>query len=121
PVSRDRPQGVPVTWGEEFWVANRCLVRTCWCGVALSGLPVDHARRGLSAPSDRTGLNVRSLRPDRASGGAGGAAVWLDAVLAEQAAQAIELAVQLLAFRDDGLTTGAQCQLLLQPQLAGVQ
>jgi hypothetical protein len=39
---------------------------------------------------------MRSLRPDRASGGSGGAAVWLDAVLAEQVAQAIELAVQPL-------------------------
>jgi hypothetical protein len=40
--------------------------------------------------------NVRSLRPDRASGGSGGAGVWLDAVLAEQVAQAIELVVQPL-------------------------
>src|SRR5690242_18049064 len=22
PVSRDRPRGLPVTWGEEFWVAS---------------------------------------------------------------------------------------------------
>lgn len=49
--------------------------------------------------------NVRSLRPGRASGGSGGAVVWLDAVLAQQVAQAIELAVQSLVFRDDGATT----------------
>jgi hypothetical protein len=40
--------------------------------------------------------NMRSLRLDRTSGGSGGAAVWLDAVLAEQVAQPLELEVQSL-------------------------
>jgi hypothetical protein len=44
-----------------------------------------------------------SLRPDRFSGDPGGAAVWPNAMLAEQAAEAIVLAVQLPVFRDDGL------------------
>jgi protein gp37 len=45
---------------------------------------------------DRACQSVRSLRSDAASGGSGGAAVWLDAVLAEQLAQPLELAVHSL-------------------------
>ena len=59
--------------------------------------------------------------PDRASGGSGGAAVRLDAVLAEQVAQAVKLAVQSLVFRDEGLAADAGRQLVLQPCLVGKQ
>jgi hypothetical protein len=84
-------------------------------GVGLSGLPLGLAQPGFCAPAIRTYQNVRSLRPKWASGGSGGAAVWLDAVLAEQVAQPIELPVQPLVFREHGLTAHADCELLLQP------
>jgi hypothetical protein len=51
--------------------------------------------------------NTRSLRPDRASGGPGGAAVWLDAMLTEQVAQPLEFTVQSLVLRDDGPATSS--------------
>src|SRR6266700_5884698 len=70
---------------------------------------------------DRACQNVPSLRPGRASGSSGGAPVWFVAVLAEQVAQAIELAVQSLVLRSYGLNVGASCQLVLQPQLVGKQ
>ncbi len=85
----------------------------------VRGRRVRFASRSCSAwllcTSDRTCQNVRSLRPDWASGGSGGAAVWLDAVLAEQVAQPVELAVQPLVSREHGLTAHADCELLLQP------
>src|SRR5260370_7119018 len=55
------------------------------------------------------------------SGGAGGAAVRLDAVLAEQVAEAIELAVDSLVLRDDGPDVDAGRPLVLQPQFLGAQ
>jgi hypothetical protein len=41
--------------------------------------------------------------PDGPSGGAGRAVVWLDAVVAEQAAQAVKLAAQILVLRNKSL------------------
>ena len=55
------------------------------------------------------------------SGGAGGAAVGLDAVLAQQVAEAIELAVDSLVLRDDGPDVDAGPPLVLQPQFLGSQ
>lgn len=46
---------------------------------------------------------VADARWGGGSGGLGGAAIRLDAVVAEDAAQAIEFAVQLLVFGADGL------------------
>ena len=51
----------------------------------------------------------------------GGAAVRLDAVLAEQVAQPVELEVHPLVFGDDGLHVHAGGQLVLQPALVGPQ
>lgn len=61
------------------------------------------------------------MRSARVSGGSRGAAVRLDAVLAEQVAQAIELTVHPLVLRDDGPDVYAGCPLVLQPQFLGAQ
>ena len=55
------------------------------------------------------------------SGGSRGAAVRLDAVLAEQVAQAIELTVHPLVLRDNGPDIYTGCPRVLQPQLLGAQ
>src|SRR5262244_1681909 len=59
--------------------------------------------------------------PDRASRGSGGPAVWLDAVLAEQASQPLELAVRPLVLCDHRLHVHAGHPLPLPPQLLGKQ
>src|SRR6266511_3841079 len=56
-----------------------------------------------------------------ASGGSGGAAVWLDAVLAQQVPQPFELAVHPLVLLDHRLNVHAGRPLALQPQLVGEQ
>jgi hypothetical protein len=65
--------------------------------------------------------NVRPIRLDRVSGGLRGAAVRLNAVLAEQAAEAIELTVHPMVLRYDGPDVCARCQPELQPQFVGAQ
>ena len=75
----------------------------------------------LFSRQDRLPRNAWPIRLDRVSGGSRGAAVRLDAVLAEQAAQAIELTVHPLVLRDDGPDIYPGCPLLLQPQLLGAQ
>ena len=81
-------------------------------------------RTGAARRSSRLSLACRGhglLRPDRLSGGSRGAAVRLDAVLAEQAAEAVEFTVHPLVLRDDGPDIYPGCPLLLQPQLLGAQ
>ena len=70
---------------------------------------------------DRACQSVRSLRSNAASGGSGGAAVGLDAVLAEQLVQPLELAVHALVLRDHRLDVHAGCPLPLAPRLVGKQ
>src|SRR5215467_9865694 len=60
---------------------------------------------------------TRSLVAHPLSRGSGGAVIWLDAVLTEQDAQALQLATQSLVLRDQGLSGQAGGQLILQPQL----
>ena len=55
------------------------------------------------------------------SGGLRGTAVWLNAMLAKQATQAIHFMVQPLDLCDDRLDAPATCQQVLQPQLADAQ
>src|ERR1035438_7349085 len=70
----------------------------------------------------REGTTVRcpGLAP-AGSGGLGGAVVRLDAVLAEQAAHPVKLAVHALVLGDDGLDVDSCRPLLLQAQLVGTQ
>lgn len=55
------------------------------------------------------------------SGGLGGPLIRLDAVLAEQAAHPVELAVHALVLGDDRLDVDACRPLLLQAQLAAIR
>ena len=75
------------------------VVKAC-----ADGLP-DHLVELADQPGPVAGMSATV--PDApwggGSGGLGGAAVRLDAVVAEDAAQAIEFAVQLLVFGNDGL------------------
>src|SRR5208282_6082828 len=69
----------------------------------------------------RPDTKIAKPGPRGVSGGAGGAAVRLDAVLAEQVAQAIELTVHPLVLRDDVPDVYPGCPLVLQPQFLGAQ
>ena len=77
--------------------------------------------RGATRHRGRPDTKIAEPGSRGVSGGAGGAVVWLDAVLAEQAAQAIELAVHSLVLRDDGPDVDAGRPLVLQPQFLGAQ
>src|SRR5258708_34665212 len=86
---------------------------------------------GLGWPSGPSAARTSSLHlgsrlPDRvlalagrASSGSGCAAVWLDAVLAEQVAQALELGAQALVLPEYGFAGRADRQLVLQLRPVG--
>ena len=109
----------PLGYGRASWEIN--------LGCNYAFLRTNRADRRLSGAAccsggrDRFPRNARQIRLDRVSGGLRGAAVRLDAVLAEQGAEAVELTVHPLVLRDDGLDVCPGCPLGLQPQLLGAQ